>query len=370
MSSEPKDIVTVFDVDWDDLWYYFQEYPTRFAQTGHRVFYLNKILARWPKFYHFKERFFSRAGTQKQRNPRHENIRVVTPIWPPPTRGLRFINRLLIKRDISRLDIRESIFITNNPTYNTIDVIDILKPWRSVYINMHNYDDCFRVLKDVREAEKVLVNKVDVLMGDALFNIERLKRMAPGRTIYQAPPGVDYSRFRNAYRGDETQRLKKIYYFGTLKRDLNLELMDQLGKRYEMIFIGQVPGDVKHHVPPNIKVLPPVEQDVLVTKLKDADMIGLFYANTDFNKGCIPAKIFECMATGKPVLVCGLPEALPYQDAVYCFDGSFEKAKEIIEHLPETETEERRKRRDAFAHEADWENRFNQFRDILFSNTP
>lgn len=75
----------------------------------------------------------------------------------------------------------------------------------------------------------------------------------------------------------------------------------------------------------------------------------------------MPAKFFECLATNKPLLVCGLKQAKPYNDVVYDVEGSVEKACEVITKLPETETKEKLLKREKIAREADWSSRFELF---------
>ena len=94
-------------------------------------------------------------------------------------------------------------------------------------------------------------------------------------------------------------------------------------------------------------------------------MIGLFYNDTNYNKGIIPAKFFECLATKKPILISGLKETLPYSDIVYQIDGSIKKALQVIANLKYTESKDVLNKRDKIAKEADWPKRFYEFFSII-----
>ena len=368
MNKKLPDILFVASTDWGGLWFQRQEFAQRFALKGHRVFYLNRTLQRWPKFHHFRRRFVDPIMNKTLSNPRPENLQVITPIWMPPINCLRFLNRKLIRRTFAPLDIQSPVLITDVPTYNALDAIDFICPLKIIYLNVHNYNDCDWILPEILESEKLLVQKADVLFGDSTFHVERLKRISNGRKVFQSPPGVNYSKSRGAFRGDEAQRRKSICFFGNIQSSIHLDLFGKMSARYKVIFIGQVSDEIRNHIPKKIEIRPPVCLDELAYELKEMEILGLFYVKNQYNRGVIPAKLFECVATRKPVLVCGLTEMKHYPDIIYNFDGSEEEAIQIIEHLPETETSSRLAKRDEIARDADWSNRFKNFSDTIFSN--
>lgn len=367
MASKP-DILIVSSDDWDDLWYQRQEFASRFARAGHRVFYLNKTLQRRPRLHHFKKRFMTPQRHKTRKNPRPASLRVVTPVWLPPVQCLRRLNRVLIRRTLKPLGVRSPVLIAAVPTWNTIDLIDLVGPSKVVYLNVHNYDDDERILRQLLESEKVLVERADLLFADAAHNARRLARISGGRVVHRAPPGVDYEEFRTAFRGDETDRRRTLYYFGGIGPHLDLSVYGALADRMKVVFVGVVDPAVRNRIPEGIEVRPPVSNSELPDALRDADVLAISYRDSPYIRGVIPAKLFECMATGKPILVSGLPETLAYEDAIYNFDGSQEQAGRIIEGLPQTETPQRLTRRDELAKVADWSGRFKAFADIVLGS--
>lgn len=366
MSKKHPDILFVASNDWDGFWYQRQEIATRFAKAGHRVFYFNKTLQRWPKFSHLKERFPKSSPKKTQKNFQPKNLRLVTPIWLPPLNCFRFINRKLIYRLLTTLNINSPVLITDIPTYSTLDLIDLVCASKVIYLNVHNYDACHWILPDLRKAEKLLLQQADFLFADSVYNINRLKRISSGRNVYQSLPGVDYSAFCQAFRGDEVNRRKTIYYFGGIGPHLDFSLYGALADKLTVIFVGVVNPRVKKLIPKNILIRPPVRNQELAEVLKDADILTIFYKSSSYIRGVIPAKFFECLATRKPVLVSGLVEARPYLDVVYDVDGSTKKTMQVINELPKTETDERKLKRSEIAKAADWENRFSEFVKIIF----
>ena len=367
MSSRVKDIVIVANNDWHDLWFQRQQFACGFALRGFKVFYLNRALQRWPTINHFKRRFFL-FGKKiiHNKNTIPPNIRVITPFWLPPFEILRPINRKLIQITISsyRLDVQSPWLITYIPSYNTIDLIRIIKPYKVAYINVHNYDEDI-VISDLLKAEKELVKQADLLFGDSNYNMERLSRLSPGKQVFPSLPGVNYNLFRRAFRGDEFRRCKTIYYFGGIGPHLDLSLYGALASTYKVVFVGIVAPGVYNQIPAQIEIRPPVANSALPDVLKEADILTIFYKDSPYIRGVIPAKFFECLATGKPVLVSGLSEAKPYLDVVYDVQGSEQIAREVIKNLSETETEYRLRRQDEIAKEADWTRRFESFASKL-----
>ena len=131
----------------------------------------------------------------------------------------------------------------------------------------------------------------------------------------------------------------------------------------QVVMVGIPDPDIAGDIPEGIQIMPPVSNSEHPYILKEADILGLFYQDPSYMRGVIPAKFFECLATGKPLLVSGLAseEIAPYQDVIYDVEGSVKKLLGVITKLPETETEECLRRRKKIAMEADWDNRFNMF---------
>lgn len=363
-NNKNKDVVIVSDSDWDGLWYQTQQLACGFASLGDRVFYLNRTLQRWPTLDHFKIRFFPSKRKCCFQSSIPENVHVITPIWLPPIKILRPINQRLIKNTIAPLEILSPLLITYIPSYNTLDLIKIVNPCKVIYINVHNYDSDV-VISDLLKSERELIQKADFLFGDSTYNVERLSRLSNGRRIYPSLPGVNYKLFHQAFRGDEVKRRKTLYYFGGIGSHLDLSIYGALAAILKVVFVGVVDSAVYKEIPSNIEIRPPVANSELPKILQDADMLAIFYKDSPFICGVIPAKFFECLATGKPLLVSGLTEAKPYLDVVYDVQGSEKKALEIIKSLPDTETESRLLKRDDIAKEADWSTRFESIRSKI-----
>jgi hypothetical protein len=365
--KQHNDIVTICLNDFDSLWYQNQAFAVLFAEAGYRVFYFNKTPQRWPKPAQVLNWFIKRCKN-KQPNQLPQNLKIVNPFWLVPTKMLRPVNRILIRWTLRKLDIKNAIIITDLPSYNLLDAIEQIQPEKTVYNNVHNYDDSVKIVAGILDSEKTLIRQAEFLFADSLLNIKRLETKSCGRKIYRALPGVYFELFTKAFRGDEPQKLKTIYFYGAIRDELELALYNRLAERFKVVFIGETIG-VEKNISKKIEIRPAVNQKELAEQLTDADIIGLFYKQDAYNKGIIPAKIFECLATGKPILVSGLEKDPVYSPHVYHFDGSQQAAVEIIKNLGQTETPEKIKNRLTAGKQADWKNRFEHFCNIVFAKS-
>lgn len=368
-----KKIVLIANSDWNSFWFQRQEFASRFAKEDYMVVYINRSFQRFPKLFHVINRLFPSQKRGKVNNSIPKNLLVITPLWLTPFKWLQPFNKILVKFTYLKIknffgDTDNLFLITYLPTYPSLELINIIDPQKTAYINVHNYDDDKNVLKDLLMAEKELVKKVDVLYGDSQFNINRLYKLSNKRHIYCSPPGADSEHFRKAYRGDEAHQCQKIFFYGGIGNHLDMDLYEFLSKKYEVIFIGVVSPELERPLPKSIKVLPPVTNHELPELLKEADILSILYKGGGYVKAKLPAKFFECISTLKPLLVSGLDETELYPDCVYQVMGSADTALEIIKNLPITETNNRIEARKKVAMDYDWEHLFKEFNNNFFNS--
>ncbi len=247
------------------------------------------------------------------------------------------------------------------PTYNTLALIETLHPSTVAYINNFNYN-ASAVMKDLLKSELELLSRCDALFGLSDFCVNRLRILDSRRKVYQCPPGVDYAAFRKAFRGNESVAVKSVYYFGGIGPHLDFSIYDAIidaGMR--VVMDGEVDPAIRGNLNPKYELHPPTPHSELPDLLADADCLLLAYKNSPYMRGVFPAKFFECLATGKPVLVSGLPETSPYGEIIYDIGGSAQKALDVIRSLRETETPLLLQKRDEIAKAADWQRRFEDF---------
>lgn len=362
-----NDIVIMASNDWNGFWYQRQQFASLFAQNGHRVIYINRTLQKWPTFKHFLQRFSLKLGSETLKNDIPEGVKVITPLWLPPSKMFRVINRLLIKSNFKKINLYKPVLITYVPTYNALDMIELLDFSKVVYINVHNFN-ADKVMKDVLISEKKLIQISDFLFADSLFNKVRVERLSVNKKIYMSPPGVDYNLFSRAYRGNESGNRNSLFYFGGVGPHLAIDLYNALSKQIKVVFVGKVDPSIKDLLDPRIEVRPAVEKHKLPQVLYEADMIGIFYKQSPYIDGVIPAKFFECLSTGKPILVSGLKEVSKYKDVVFEVEPTLSFVMSLINDLKNRYTQLHIEKQREIAKDADWSRRFNNLYSIIMSD--
>ncbi|MBN1788514.1 MAG: glycosyltransferase [Sedimentisphaerales bacterium] len=360
-----NDIVIISSNDFGTLWYQRQALAVHFAKAGHRVFYFNRTPSKWPSPNKLINWSIKKIKTIRHANL-PENLWIITPFWLTPTKGLRGVNRRLIQKTLTGLKIKDAIVITDTPSYNSLDLIEQIRPKKVVYINSHNYRISRGVITAMLDSEEIYIQQSDSLFAVSEYITERTVRLSGGRKVLRSMPGVNYELFAKAFRGDEAQRAEKIYFYGMIQDVVDIELFNKLSKQFKVVLIGRVRKNIKKLISKNIELRPPADQNTLAQQLKEADILGLFYKQGLHAKGTMPAKMFESLATGKPVLVSGIQKDPVYSPHVYHFDGTESAAVEIIKNLSQTETPEKIKNRQAAGAEADWQKRFETFCSTIF----
>jgi glycosyltransferase involved in cell wall biosynthesis len=108
-----------------------------------------------------------------------------------------------------------------------------------------------------------------------------------------------------------------------------------------------------------------VSHAALPGALAGTDAFIIPYRISPLTRGISPAKIFECFATGKPVVASPLPELEGLSEHVYLANGP-EEFVSVLRKLPELETEEKVKARVDLARQNSWEARFQEIEAALW----
>ena len=351
-------VVIVSNNDWDGLWYQRQQFASMYAARGHQVLFINKTLQRTPRVKDFVDRFFANKSVTKIKpNEIPFNVTVKNIYTLPPYKWLNVVNKRIAASALANSEWRGcDLLITYVPTYSALDIVEDIHPKKWSYINVHNYN-ADKVLPDLLDSEKVVCGKADFLFADSVFNMNRLKEISRGREVFASEPGVNSTRFMAAYRGDEKEKIHSVCYFGGIGEHLDFDVYNKLAECYRVVFIGQFNNaEVKNKFSSKIEIIPPVSNSDLPYLLRDMDVMGIFYKKNGYIDGVIPAKIYECISTLKPVLTSGMDNVSVLGRVIYCCGVN--DVGDVLKHLKDTETEEVLELRKQMAADADWGNRF------------
>ncbi|MDQ4064167.1 MAG: glycosyltransferase [Actinomycetota bacterium] len=371
-------VVILSGIRWDFLWQRHQilailfaraGYPTVFVETtGLRNPYpdpgtIRKVLRRLQAYKGHKA---SRGETSDGKTPdgMPPNLIVYSPLVAPPTWGVfRCVNRRLllprVARDLRRLTRGVSpVMIAYPPTRTTLDLLSESKPRLAVYDCSENYEGFPGIPSDIRRTERELLERVDLVSCTSAFLLEKVHHTRPD--AFLSGPGVAYEHFAALQGARSGGLVRTVCFFGHLSEErVDFSIVKGLAERgFEVRLVGGL-GRVEEGLLtwPGVDYWGEVSHADLPAALTGTDAFIIPYRINALTRGISPAKIYECLATGIPIVATPLPELERFGEHVYLAEGA-EGLAEVLRGLPRLETEEKVRARIELARENSWDARF------------
>ena len=374
MPKKPP-IILLSNVRWDALWEYSHALATLFANAGYPTVFVETTGIRNPPLgkttgRRVLKRLLNVRSSGKTPASLSPNLTVYSPLVVPPTYGvLRRINRRLflprIIRDLRRLIGTAPVVIAFAPTQTTLDLASGLEPRLTWYHCTLNYEEIPDTPTDIKKTEQQLLRTAGIATVDSGFLKKKHHGVRPDMIHIEG--GVDFDLFRQADTGHLKFPAKVLYYFGrAYERVFDFNLVRELARAgFTVRMLGTLSEPSFARIP-GVEFLGEVPHKALPEHLREADALIIPYKITPFTQGTFPAKTYECLATGKPVVATPLPDLKPLNEHVYLSNGSKEFVQ-ILRCLHETETPEKRRTRIELAQRNSWEARFANFEEVLWT---
>lgn len=375
-TTTKRPVVILSTIDWDFLWQRHQIFATHFAKSGHQVIFVES-LGFGPKY--SDPAFYFRVASKLLRKAQHavrraerkslnrelpSNLTVYTPIVAPPRpRILRWVNEKFflpqVLREIVRMGVRNPVVWSYQPTDTAIQVARGLDPGALVYDCVSNFAQVPGVPKDISQTEQEWLDTVDLVLVDSLFLRQKHAEERPD--LIQLPPGVDYGLFNQAYSAkDPSAPVQKVCFFGGMNQaySFDFDLVESVADAgFRVSLIGHKDARYQLFNHPNVEYTPSVPQAKLPALLKPMDALLIPYKMNEFTKGVFPSKVYECLATGKPVIATPLPDLCGELSKHIYLASDAAGFINVLRQLPDLETQERVQARLALAHKNSWESR-------------
>jgi len=372
-------IVFLSSVDWGELWQRHHVLSTMMARNGHRVVYVGNTGFRNPNPLPSDcRRIWSRIKTtvKKESSPHQAclqllrgNLTVINPLVAPPQGRLyRSLNRRVFVPKLSK-QIREilgevDLAMVYLPSRTTLDLLKSLRPRQVIYECVANFGGHPGAPRDFAAIEHELLEMSDAVVCDSEYLYEKMSKKH--MNTYKIHQGVDIELwdYGDEPQFDRAQRYDTICYFGTLDERMDWVVIEAfLDARIEVVLVGEA----KVRLPKGVTFLGPVENRKLPSVVRRYDAFIIPYKSTKFADGIIPAKLFECFATGKPILASPLPFTQEYQGLIYVCKTPPEFI-ETFRSLPATETQEIRAMRREVARRNSTSAAYAKLMRIIMSN--
>lgn len=369
-------IVIISTIHWHHTRQRHQDIAIGLARKGHDVVYIEPLPKRWPSPSELSRVWGriigDRRGSGICLQKEVSNVRVISPLLFPDS-GLPFrtINEYYFIKKISKkiASFIKYPLVTINylPTMASIHLQSLLKPTLKIY-------DCVCSWahhpfgNPLIEEEMNLFKSVDVVFADSKPLYEHAKNNHSN--CHRILPAVHYDLFNNiGLRRRQisiTRNSAICLYFGSINPSIDINLLKVVSKQYKLQIVGPVDGPInidQKEFGKKTVFFSACSHDGLPKYLENADILLLPYKSIPFTKYVLPAKTFECLATGKPTIAIGLYSLEEFADYFY-ISNSYQNFLLNIERAL-SDTEEDRKKRLLFAEEHSWANRIEQINGII-----
>lgn len=317
-------VVIISIVHWHFTWQSQHNIARGLAERGYRVLFVEPLPKRWPRINEFG-RLWGRLTADPEasglcRQPLVPGVELVTPRLFPDTGPIfqELNRRFFVPRITDSLPASELepplIVINYLPTSASLALNRSLKPDVTIY---HCVNDWVHDPYISTTCEAELAAEADMVWADSPLNVSRTSAM--NDHVIQLAKGVDTALFARARKDPEPTERPLCAYFGTIRGNTDVDILRAVSHRYPLRLIGPVRRPLDGFAE-GTEVIGAVEHDQVPELLRDADVLLLPYTQTAFNEGLMPAKLFECLATGKPAIVSGLASLGEYAHLFYICD--------------------------------------------------
>jgi glycosyltransferase involved in cell wall biosynthesis len=365
-------VVILSGVRWDFLWQRHQTLATLFAGAGYPTVFvettglanprlrgntLRRVLAR-----------VLRSSGADENPPAEKNLTVYAPLTAPPTyRAFRWSNaKLLVPRvlsDLGKIAGPHPVVVAYPPTRTTLDLISGLEPRLVLYDCSDDYEHFPGAPKDIGETERELLLRADLVSCTSPHLLEKARRIRPD--AFSSGPAVDYERFAVLQDPRPDGEVHTVCFFGHVSRErIDFDALRAIvGAGFELLIIGCVEKDLFKI--PGIDHRGEVSHAGLPAALADVDALVLPYEVNGLTRAISPAKTYECLATGKPVVAAPLPAMQDLAGHVYLAQRPEDYVK-VLRNIKGLESEEKRRARIELARANSWDVRFSELEEALW----
>jgi glycosyltransferase involved in cell wall biosynthesis len=371
MDSPP--VVILSGVRWDFLWQRHQVLATLFARAGYpTVFVETTGLANPHPSRATLRKLASRIRRPGNRYPSaQKGLTVYAPLVAPPTyRVFRRLNRRFfvprVVRDVEEIAGPDPIVVAYPPTRTTLDLISGLRPRLVLYDCSDDYS-CFPgAPKDIADTERDLLLRADLVSCTSTHLLEKVRSSRPD--AFLSGPAVDYERFAALRDARSDGGIRTVCFFGDVSRERTdfsaLRAVAEAGFQVRIVGgLGRVERGILQL--PGVDYRGEVPHAKLPAALAGVDVFVLPYRVNGLTRSISPAKTYECLATGKPVVAAPLPALKELAGHVYLAERPGDYV-EVLRNLEGIETEEMRRARIELARRNSWEARFKEIEESLW----
>lgn len=365
-------VVILSGVRWDFLWQRHQTLATLFAGAGYPTVFVETTGLANPRLRGDSlRRVFGRIRRAGEKQPAERDLTVYAPLTAPPTySAFRWSNaKLLVPRIISELRKiagPHPVVVAYPPTRTTLGLISGLDPKLVFYDCSDDYEHFPGAPKDIKETERELFLRADLVSCTSAPLLKMARRIRPD--AFLSGPAVDYEKFASLQDPGPDGEVRTACFFGhlSLERIDFAALRAIVGAGFGLRIVGALGSVEKGFFEVHgIDYRGEVSHAGLPSALEGVDAFVLPYKVNALTRSISPAKTYECLATGMPVVAAHLPAMRDLAGHVYLAQRP-EDYVYVLRNLQRLETEEKRRARIELARKNSWDARFSELEEVLW----
>jgi glycosyltransferase involved in cell wall biosynthesis len=366
-------VVILAGVRWDFLWQRHHALATLFARAGYPTVFVETTGLANPRPNRATLRRVAarirRAGDRP--HLAGKGLTVYAPLAVPPTsRVFRWLNRRFfvprVVRDLSETAGPGPIIIAYPPTRTTLDLICGLRPRLVLYDCSDDYAHFPGAPGDIKDAERELLRRADLVSCTSTYLLEKVRPVRPD--AFPSGPAVDYERFAPLQDTRSDGGVHTLCFFGHVSQErIDFSVLRAVAEAgFEVRIVGGLGRIERRFLKlPGIDYRGEVPHAELPAALAGVDAFVLPYRINGLTRGISPAKTYECLATGRPLVAAPLPALEELAGYVYLAERPGDYV-EILRNLEGLETEEKRRARIELARRNSWDARFEEIEEALW----
>jgi glycosyltransferase involved in cell wall biosynthesis len=374
------DIVCISTQDWDDLWTRKQRFMSRLAKQGNRVLYIEHQTHLVGYVRKFRSQWRRISKPLKGPRKMEDNLYIYTlPLILPffqmsPLIG--DINHWLIvpvlKKQILSLNFKAPIL------WIYAHYSDRLVRKLGERLVVCEIVDETSAIKGLVKSEVIqllenrLISKSDALIVTAQSLLDSRKSLI--KNIHLVPNGAEVEHFKKVMSEDtpvseEIAPIKRpiIGFLGSISYWLDMSLIRHIAlshTEWSIVMIGPVRTDVSRIASlPNVHFLGRKDYQELPKYLKAFDVCMNPYILDGVAEGCSPLKLYEYLASGKPIVSVDMPEVRKFDGLVRIAKSAGEFVSHIESALQEDKSLVMERIKESEKHS--WDERFRQVESIV-----
>jgi GT2 family glycosyltransferase/glycosyltransferase involved in cell wall biosynthesis/aminoglycoside phosphotransferase (APT) family kinase protein len=364
------DVIVFPIIDWDFRFQRPQQMAIRFAEDGHRVFYVRTTLnpGDGPTVRSIRDRVL------EVQLPGPSQLSIYAEAMDERLRETMQKGFAALRREF---DIVEAVCFVDLPFWTPLafGLRDAFS-WNVVYDCMDRHSGFATNMEQMLAQEDELCRGSDLVLCTSRLLLEERSRQNPRCLL--VPNAVDLDHFRSSPLAvpKELQGLAGpiLGYYGAISDWFDSELVRALARarpRWQFVLIGRTFGA---DLAPlrglaNVHLLPEKPYDALPAYLHAFDVCIIPFKRTPLTEATNPVKLFEFLSAGKAVVATGLAELQHYAEHVRLADGP-EQWLTAVEEALHDRAPERVAARVDFARRNTWGERVAEVRAAILSLYP